>query len=184
MPPWPPVVTQMGKGYASMPTQAPERNHPRASRFRFRMSKSDLRARPIHHHTRVTRSRPTSPLCSPLSPSPAGSSGSRTVYQEHHQPRRYHTIEISAGDQIVTVPCHSRRPGPIWSRSLRMEEAMAARSVAWDTGEAIPGTAFRHMIQAADTGRRFSIQSAVLRPGRQIRNVRHARLRRGRARRS
>jgi hypothetical protein len=46
-----------------------------------------------------------------------------------------------------------------------MEAAMAARSVAWDTGEAIPGTAFRHMIKAADTGRRFSAQSAVLKAG-------------------
>jgi hypothetical protein len=30
---------------------------------------------------------------------------------------------------------------------------MAARSVAWVTGEAIPGTPFRHMIRSADTGR-------------------------------
>ena len=42
---------------------------------------------------------------------------------------------------------------------------MAAGSVAWDTGEAIPGTTFRHMIKAADTGGRFSTQSTVLRPG-------------------
>jgi hypothetical protein len=37
-----------------------------------------------------------------------------------------------------------------------MEETMTARSVAWDTGEAIPGSPFRRMITAADTGRRFS----------------------------
>jgi quercetin dioxygenase-like cupin family protein len=42
---------------------------------------------------------------------------------------------------------------------------MAERSVAWDTGEAIPGTYFRHMITAADTGGRFSTLSAVLGPG-------------------
>jgi quercetin dioxygenase-like cupin family protein len=46
-----------------------------------------------------------------------------------------------------------------------MEEIMTARSVAWDTGEAIPGTYFRHMIRAADTGGRFSSLSAVLAPG-------------------
>jgi hypothetical protein len=46
-----------------------------------------------------------------------------------------------------------------------MEETMAAGSVAWDTGEAIPGTTFRHMIKAVDTGGRFSTQSTVLRPG-------------------
>jgi quercetin dioxygenase-like cupin family protein len=46
-----------------------------------------------------------------------------------------------------------------------MEETMAARSVAWDTGEAISGTTFRHMIKAADTDGRFSAQSTVLRPG-------------------
>jgi hypothetical protein len=38
----------------------------------FRMSKSDLRARPVFHHKR-DRSKPTSPWCSLLSPSPAGS---------------------------------------------------------------------------------------------------------------
>ena len=42
---------------------------------------------------------------------------------------------------------------------------MTARSVAWNTGEPIPGTPFRQMIKAADTGGRFSSQSAVLRPG-------------------
>ena len=42
---------------------------------------------------------------------------------------------------------------------------MAARSVAWDTGEFIPGTDFRQMITSADTGGRFSTQSAVLGPG-------------------
>lgn len=41
---------------------------------------------------------------------------------------------------------------------------MTARSVAWDTGETIPGTPFRHMIKSAETGGRFSAQSAVLRP--------------------
>jgi quercetin dioxygenase-like cupin family protein len=48
---------------------------------------------------------------------------------------------------------------------LRMEEIMTARSVAWDTGEAIPGSPFRHMITAADTGGRFSTLSVVLGPG-------------------
>jgi quercetin dioxygenase-like cupin family protein len=46
-----------------------------------------------------------------------------------------------------------------------MEETMTARSVAWDTGEAIPGTPFRQMITADDTGGRFSTVSAVLGPG-------------------
>jgi hypothetical protein len=46
-----------------------------------------------------------------------------------------------------------------------MEETMAARSVGWDTGEAIPGTPFRHMIKAADTGSRFSAQLAVVKAG-------------------
>ena len=55
--------------------------------------------------------------------------------------------------------------GPLWSWRLRMEELMTAQSVAWDTGEAIPGTYFRHMIRAADTGGRFSSLSAVLGPG-------------------
>lgn len=41
---------------------------------------------------------------------------------------------------------------------------MAARAVAWDTGEPIPGTPFRHLVTAADTGGRFSTQSAVLGP--------------------
>jgi len=45
---------------------------------------------------------------------------------------------------------------------------MAARSLAWDTGEPIPGTPFRHLIKAADTGGRFSTQSAVLGPGRLV----------------
>jgi quercetin dioxygenase-like cupin family protein len=48
---------------------------------------------------------------------------------------------------------------------LRMAEIMTARSVAWDTGEAIPGSPFRHMITAADTGGRFSTLSVVLGPG-------------------
>jgi quercetin dioxygenase-like cupin family protein len=42
---------------------------------------------------------------------------------------------------------------------------MAARSLAWDTGESIPGTDFRQMITSVDTGGRFSSQSAVLGPG-------------------
>ena len=42
---------------------------------------------------------------------------------------------------------------------------MAERSVAWDDGEPIPGTPFRHLIRAADTEGRFSAQSAVLAPG-------------------
>ena len=46
-----------------------------------------------------------------------------------------------------------------------MEEIMTARSVAWNTGEAIPGSPFRRMITAADTGGRFSTLSAVLEPG-------------------
>jgi quercetin dioxygenase-like cupin family protein len=48
------------------------------------------------------------------------------------------------------------------------EGAMAARSVAWDTGEPIPGTPFRHLIRAADTGGRFSTQSAILKPGKLV----------------
>src|SRR5215213_9184263 len=42
---------------------------------------------------------------------------------------------------------------------------MTAPSVAWDNGEAIPGTLLRHMITSANTAGRFSAQSAVLRPG-------------------
>lgn len=42
---------------------------------------------------------------------------------------------------------------------------MTDRSVAWDTGEPIPGTPFRHLIRAADTQGRFSTQSEVLGPG-------------------
>jgi quercetin dioxygenase-like cupin family protein len=42
---------------------------------------------------------------------------------------------------------------------------MTARSFAWDTGHPIPGTPFRQMIVADDTGGRFPSQSAVLRPG-------------------
>ncbi|HJY44168.1 MAG TPA: hypothetical protein VJ301_06070 [Propionibacteriaceae bacterium] len=42
---------------------------------------------------------------------------------------------------------------------------MTARSVAWDSGEAIPGTYFRHMIKRTDAGGRLSSQSAVLQPG-------------------
>jgi hypothetical protein len=47
----------------------------------FRMSKSDLRARPVFHH-KATRSKPTSPWCSLLSPSPAGSKHHRLEHQE------------------------------------------------------------------------------------------------------
>jgi quercetin dioxygenase-like cupin family protein len=36
--------------------------------------------------------------------------------------------------------------------------------VAWNTGDAIPRTPFRHLIRAADTDGRFSAQSAVMRP--------------------
>jgi hypothetical protein len=46
-----------------------------------------------------------------------------------------------------------------------MEETMAERSVAWDTGEAIPETPFRNMITTADTGGRFPTLSVVLGPG-------------------
>jgi quercetin dioxygenase-like cupin family protein len=42
---------------------------------------------------------------------------------------------------------------------------MAARSVAWDTGEAVPGTLYRRMITSADISGRFSTLSAVLRLG-------------------
>ena len=45
---------------------------------------------------------------------------------------------------------------------------MAARTVAWDAGEPIPRTPFRHLIKAADTDGRFSAQSAVIRPGRLV----------------
>jgi quercetin dioxygenase-like cupin family protein len=45
---------------------------------------------------------------------------------------------------------------------------MADRSVAWDTGEPIHGTPFRHLIKAADTEGRFSAQSVVLGPGRLV----------------
>ena len=45
---------------------------------------------------------------------------------------------------------------------------MAAHSVAWDTGEPIPGTPFRHLITSADTEGRFSTQSAVLGPGKLV----------------
>lgn len=42
---------------------------------------------------------------------------------------------------------------------------MAARCVAWDTGESIPKTSFRHLIRAGDTGGRFSAQSVIVRAG-------------------
>lgn len=45
---------------------------------------------------------------------------------------------------------------------------MPDRSVAWDSGEPIPGTPFRHLIRAADTEGRFSTQSAVLKPGKLV----------------
>jgi hypothetical protein len=38
---------------------------------------------------------------------------------------------------------------------------VSRRSVAWDDGEAIPGTPFRHLIRAADTEGRFSTQSSA-----------------------
>jgi mannose-6-phosphate isomerase-like protein (cupin superfamily) len=41
---------------------------------------------------------------------------------------------------------------------------MNDRSVAWDNGDPIPGTPFRHLIREGDTGGRFSTQSAVLSP--------------------
>ena len=41
---------------------------------------------------------------------------------------------------------------------------MPARSVSWDNGPEIPGTVFRQLITADDTGGRFSSQSAVLAP--------------------
>lgn len=41
---------------------------------------------------------------------------------------------------------------------------MAARSVGWDSGDAIPGTVFRHLVRADDTDGRFSCQSAVVAP--------------------
>ena len=45
---------------------------------------------------------------------------------------------------------------------------MAVRSVAWDSGEPIPGTGFRHLVRAADTEGRFSTQSAVLGAGKLV----------------
>jgi quercetin dioxygenase-like cupin family protein len=45
---------------------------------------------------------------------------------------------------------------------------MTRRPVAWNAGEQIPGTPFRHLVAAADTQGRFSAQSAVLRPGRLV----------------
>lgn len=42
---------------------------------------------------------------------------------------------------------------------------MTARTVSWDTGEAIAGTVFRQLITGGDTDGRFSAQSAVMRPG-------------------
>ncbi len=41
---------------------------------------------------------------------------------------------------------------------------MDDQSVAWDQGDQIPGTPFRHLIRGADTDGRFSAQSAVLAP--------------------
>jgi quercetin dioxygenase-like cupin family protein len=41
---------------------------------------------------------------------------------------------------------------------------MTARSVSWDSGPPIPGTIFRQLIAADDTGGRFSSQSAVVAP--------------------
>ena len=41
---------------------------------------------------------------------------------------------------------------------------MDAHTTTWDTGAPIPGTVFRQLVTAADTGGRFSLQSAVIRP--------------------
>ena len=65
---------------------------------------------------------------------------------------------------LVPACCRLHRLGPILVTQFEMEETMAVRSVAWDTGEAIHGTYFRHMIKTADTGGRFSTLSAVLGP--------------------
>src|SRR6476660_5432329 len=43
-----------------------------------------------------------------------------------------------------------------------------ARSVAWNSGELIRGTPFRHLVRAADTDGRFSSQSVVLGAGRLV----------------
>jgi hypothetical protein len=45
---------------------------------------------------------------------------------------------------------------------------MVQRSVAWDSGEPIPGTPFRHLVKGSDTEGRFSTQSAVLGPGKLV----------------
>src|ERR687885_327060 len=45
---------------------------------------------------------------------------------------------------------------------------MAERTVAWDAGEPIPGTPFRHLVRAGDTEGRFSTQSAVLGAGKLV----------------
>jgi mannose-6-phosphate isomerase-like protein (cupin superfamily) len=54
-------------------------------------------------------------------------------------------------------------------------KVMSARSVSWDNGPAIPGTIFRHLITADDTGGQFSAQSAVLAPRRLVIPQRHER---------
>ena len=51
---------------------------------------------------------------------------------------------------------------------------MTDGSVAWDTGDPIPGTPFRHLVRAGNTEGRFSTQSAVLRAGQLV--VPHAHL--------
>jgi len=45
---------------------------------------------------------------------------------------------------------------------------MAERSVAWDRGELIPGTHFRHLVKGADTQGRFSSQSVILGAGKLV----------------
>ena len=45
---------------------------------------------------------------------------------------------------------------------------MTERSVAWDGGEPIPGTPFRHLVKSVDTEGRFSTQSVVLGAGKLV----------------
>ena len=80
----------------------------------FRISKSDLRARPVFHH-KATRSKPTSPWCSLLSPSPAGSKTTGwSIKKLVTILRRYHTVQIKVADQTVTaaVPYATTRSKP------------------------------------------------------------------------
>ena len=50
------------------------------------------------------------------------------------------------------LPHPAVRTGEALMATKSGKQTMAARSVAWDTGEAIPGTDFRHMIMSAGTG--------------------------------